>query len=58
LQDAWINGLIDANVRDWAALSTANKKLPKVLIGKTGLIHGLPPGKAEFIAEIERVFGL
>jgi hypothetical protein len=58
LQDPWINGLIDANVRDWAALSTANKKLPKILLGNTGLIHGLPSGKAEFIAEIERIFGL
>jgi hypothetical protein len=58
MRDAWIDELIAANVRDWAALSASNKKLPKLLIGGGGLIHGLPSGKAGFIKEVERVLGL
>lgn len=57
LQDSWIREVIEANIKDCAALSATNKKLPKLLISETGLIHGLPPGKAEFILEIERLIG-
>jgi hypothetical protein len=58
LQDPWINNLIQANVRDWAALGTISKKFPKLMIGKNGLLHGLPASKEEFIAEMESALGL
>lgn len=58
LQDYWITELITSNAKDCAALSAANNKLPKLMVGDSGLIHGLPPGKTAFIQEMEKTFSL
>ncbi len=58
LADPWISELIDANVANWVSFSGETKKLPKLLIIGTRILHGLPSGEADFIRVMEQELGL
>ena len=58
LRDPWIEELIKTNANDCAAFSVRSKKLPKLLITGTRILHGLPSGEADFIRVMERELGL
>ncbi|MEI7910133.1 MAG: vitamin K epoxide reductase family protein [Verrucomicrobiota bacterium] len=58
LRDPWIDELIQANVSDARAFSATSKKLPKVLVRGTRILHGLPSGEADFIRVMEQELGL
>ena len=57
LRDPWIEELIQANIRDWRALSATTNKLPKLLIRDRRILHGLPGDEAGFIRVIEQELG-
>jgi uncharacterized membrane protein len=54
----WIDELMYANITDWRSLSASTPKLPKLLIRKGRIIHGLPSGEADFIRVMEIELGL
>ena len=58
LRDPWIDELIQADVSDCVAFSIKSKKLPKLLVSGSRILHGLPSGEADFIRVIERELGL
>lgn len=49
---------IRANLAVYQGLSRSNRKLPKLLIRDTRVLHGLPSGRADFIRVMERELGL
>lgn len=57
-EDPWIGELLEANARDWVALSATVKHLPKLLITGRRVLHGLPSGEADFIRVMEAELGL
>lgn len=58
LKDPWIDALIEANARDWVALSREDDRLPKLLFSDSRILHGLPSGQRDFIRVMERELGL
>ena len=58
MRDPWIEELIQANVNDYAAFSVSTKKLPKLLITGTRILHGLPSGEEDFIRVMEKELAL
>ena len=58
LLDPWIDELIQANIKDWISFSATTRKLPKLLITDTRILHGLPSGEADFIRVMEQELGL
>jgi len=58
IADPWIDRLIEANVRDWAAFSRRSDKLPKLLVPTGKIVHGAPSSQADFIQRLEQEIGL
>ncbi len=54
LRDRWIDELVAANIADWVSLSDTTRHLPKLLIRRARILHGLPSGEADFIRVMER----
>lgn len=58
LADPWIDRLLRANAEDWAALSGTSRKMPKLWVKDSRILHGLPSGKEDFIQVLEAELGL
>jgi uncharacterized membrane protein len=58
LADPWIDELLRANAEDWAALSGTSRKMPKLWVKDSRILHGLPSGKEDFIQVLKDELGL
>lgn len=53
LQDFWVQEVLSANVNDFRQLTAETVKMPKLLIGESQVLHGLPASQTALIEALE-----
>ena len=58
LADPWIDQVLEADAEDWSVLSATSRKMPKLWVKDSRILHGLPSGSEDFIRVLEDELGL
>ncbi|NIP92930.1 MAG: hypothetical protein GWO24_05490, partial [Akkermansiaceae bacterium] len=58
LEDPWIEEMINANKNDFRQLIEPTLKMPKLLVGKGRMLHGLPKSAEVLLRSLEQEFKL
>jgi len=58
LDDPWIGEVLKADAEDWIAFSNKTRHLPKLLVTRRRILHGLPAGEEDFLRVMEQELGL
>lgn len=58
MKDPWIDQLLKANINDFAQLIAETRAMPKLLVGKGKMLHGVARSPEIFLQAVEQLFKL
>jgi len=57
-QDPWVDEILAANINDFRQLTKKTVRMPKLLVGKDRMLHGLTKTPEILLLALEKEFGL